>query len=543
MAHSAPEARGAPTAMKQHTDLGSRLQHVVTLLERGDLGAAAADIEQLKSRFSDVGDVWALDGELAIRQRRIRDALAAVDKAAELEPELADRHIQRARCLVIAGDIDRAKAAAMTALGFEVSRLDHLLVLGGVLVRCGEHERALDLYVTARHKAPENADVYRGLASVYRFLGKAREAEEACDEAIRLDPHDYETIGLRSSLRTFGADDNHIEELQAIFSAGARNWRGEVHVAYALAKEYEDLREYDQSWEWLSHGAAVKRRHTRYDLEDDLRIFPALEQAFPKSGMESGEPGHATSEPIFIVGMPRTGSTLIERIISSHPDVQSLGELSSFSIQMMRLVERELNGRKLDRLELPARSAALDGRSLAEAYLEDVASLRDSRPRFVDKLPLNSLNIGLIHLAMPNASIVHVMRDPMDACYAMFRYLFKNGYPFSYDLEELGAYYAAYYHLMEHWRSVLPPSRMIEIRYEDVVADLPGTARSLIQQLGLPWHTSCEEFHTNPNPSTTGSASQVRRPVYSSSIGRWRRVERQLEPLRRSFVERGVPVA
>jgi hypothetical protein len=181
-------------------------------------------------------------------------------------------------------------------------------------------------------------------------------------------------------------------------------------------------------------------------------------------------------------------------------------------------------------------------RTLGERYLAGVAPLRGARPRLVDKLPLNALNVGLIHLALPDAAIVHVLRDPMDACYAMYKYLFRNGYPFSYDLGELAAYYAAYHNLMAHWRAVLPAGRMIEVRYESLVEDLPREARSLVARLGLPWEPACESFHQNRNPSMTGSASQVRKPVYASSVGRWRRLARELEPLRRALAARGVPV-
>lgn len=530
----------SPTAMP--TDLETRLRAAATLLQRNDLAAARHAVEALKTGNAQVGDVWALDGEVAIREGRIADAILAVDRAAALEPGLAERHVQRARCQVIAGDTAGAAASAATALGIGVSRLDHLLVLGGVLVRCGGQQQALAVYRQAEALAPANADVQRGLASVYRYLGEMERAEAACDAAIRLDPEDYETIGLRSSLRTYTPEDNHVDDLRAREARGTKSWRGAVHLSYALAKEFEDLGRYGESFECLQRGAGIKRRHTRYDLRDDLAIFPALQEAFSPARMAAPAAGHETRAPIFVVGMPRTGSTLIERIVSSHAEVQSLGELNTLSLVMMRLVEQGQGGARVDRARLPQLAAALPMRALAERYLQDVAPLRDDRPRFVDKLPLNSLNIGLIHLAMPNAAIVHVVRDPLDACYAMYKYLFRNGYPFSYDLEELGVYYAAYYRLMDHWRAVLPPGRIYDIRYEDVVDDLPGEARKLIAHLGLQWDPRCEAFHANRSPSMTGSAAQVRRPVYATSVGSSRSVERELAPLRRVLAERGVPL-
>ncbi|MGY8796526.1 MAG: sulfotransferase, partial [Woeseiales bacterium] len=427
------------------------------------------------------------DGEIAIRERRMQDAMLAVDQAVRLEPMSADRHIQRARCYVIAGNTDEARVSALAALNYDIRRLDHQLILGGVLVRCDEHAKALALYRSAVKQAPDNADVHRGLASVYRFLGQLDDAGTACDRAIRIDSHDYEMIGLRSSLKAQSKDKNHIDELLALEKAGVKNWRGLVHVCYALGKEYEDIGEYASSFAWLQRGASAKRENTRYDVHDDVKIFSSLKSAFSQNridGFDGG--GDSSKDPIFVLGMPRTGSTLVERIISSHSMVQNCGELSTFSVEMMNLVEKQ--GQPLgDRLELAERAARIPLESMGESYLQGLAPIRDGSPRFVDKLPMNSLNIGLIHGALPNAKIVHVVRNPMDACYAMYKFLFKNGYPFSYNLQDLATYYAEYYHLMEHWRGVLPANQIYDIRYEQVVGDLPGEAQRLIEFLELPW--------------------------------------------------------
>ena len=444
---------------------------------------------------------------------------------------------------MLVGETDEAKSSALVALKHDVARLDHLLILGGVLVRCGEQQKALQCFLKARGISSNNIDVHRGLASAYRFLGNVDDAEIACNAAIRIDVHDYEMIGLRSSLRTQSERCNHIDSLVRIKRSGLKSWRGTVHVAYALAKEYEDLGKYEESFASLSHGAATKRQNTKYDLEDDIQIFNAIKKAFSAeriSGYQGG--GNVSEEPIFVLGMPRTGSTLIERIVSSHSMVQNVGELSVLSVEMMKQIEALAHGRAVHRTELADCAAKLDMKSLGDCYLASVAPVRDGSPRFVDKLPLNSLNIGLIHGAFPNSKIVHVVRNPMDACYATYKFLFKNGYPFSYDLEELAAYYGEYYRLMEHWRHVLPEGRIYDIRYEDVVNDLSRQAAKLIDFLGLPWEVACERFHGNQESSTTGSASQVRRPVYQSSVGKWRNYEKQLQPLKKALESSGVPV-
>ncbi len=525
------------------SELAPLLKRVSHLLQSDQLAQAATTLAPLKASHANVGDVWALDGEIAIRQGRLQDALLAVDKAAELESHLPDRHIQRARCQVLAGKIDEARQSALRCLGSGITRADHLLVLGSVLVRCGEHDKALQVYLKAAAAVPDHPEAHRGLASVYRFLGRLEEAEAACDRTLQLDPNDYEILGLRSSLRTQTTSRNHVEELLNLQAQGIRSWRGRVHVAYALAKEYEDLGEYGLSFAALQQGATIKREHIRYNHADDLQIFASLKSAYSKEAFRRIRgTGHSSKEPVFVLGMPPTGSTLVERIITSHSAVQGMGELSTFSLEMMALVRQQSGGQSLDRLGLAERTLALPMKALGENYLRAVAPARDGSPRFVDKLPLNCLNTGTIAAALPNAKIVHVVRHPMDACYAMYKYLFKNGYPFSYTLPELAGYYIEYHRLMQHWREILPPGQMHEIKYEQLVENLETEARKLLAFLELPWQESCIRFHQNSQASTTGSAAQVRRPVYSSSVGKWRCFEQQLRPLQQALQSAGIEV-
>ena len=254
------------------------------------------------------------------------------------------------------------------------------------------------------------------------------------------------------------------------------------------------------------------------------RSVETLRLAFSKEVIELlANGGERSDAPIFVLGMPRTGSTLVERIISSHSDVQSAGELSVFSIEMMKMIEERSGGQPTERLDLARKASALPLEELGKRYLAAVEPIRDGSKHFVDKLPLNSLNIGMIFGALPNAKVIHVVRDPIDACYAIYKYLFKNGYPFSYNLQELAAYYTEYFRLMQHWRDVLPEGWLFDVHYEDIVADLPGEARRLVAYLGLEWQDACEHFHVNRHASTTGSASQVRQPVYGTSVGRWKK--------------------
>jgi hypothetical protein len=227
--------------------------------------------------------------------------------------------------------------------------------------------------------------------------------------------------------------------------------------------------------------------------------------------------------------MPRTGTTLVERILASHSDVFAAGELSNFAVQMMAQVREKAAARAVSRDDIVRLTAGLDFASLGKAYVDSTRPATGHTARFIDKLPLNYLYAGLIHLALPNATIVHVQRDPMDTIYAVYKTLFVDAYPFSYDLEELARYFVAYHELMAHWHTALP-NVIQTIRYEDLVANVDAEVRRLVDACGLDWQPDCLEFYRNKEASTTASSVQIRRPVYRSSVGKWRDYEARLQP-------------
>jgi tetratricopeptide (TPR) repeat protein len=440
--------------------------------------------------------------------------------------------IKRAQCLLALGCLVESREAAAAAL--QNAPPDPVLfdAIGSLFSRAEDQRRALAAYDRAVTLAPNNPHFIFNRATVYRFLGQLVEAEADYDRVIALNPADYEAYTNRSELRAQSADANHIGELEALIARGIADWRGDVQVRYALAKEYEDIGAYAKSFQQLRQGAKKRREHMRYDVATDVATVDWIIDAFPAASIETSPPGSGapSDAPIFIVGLPRSGTTLVDRILGSHSNVHSAGELDHFALCIVDAVRRRSGGTPLPRRELVARSADLDFPALGREYLERARSGAAGDVRFTDKMPLNYLYCGLIRRALPNAKIVHVSRRPMAACYAMYKTLFKDGYPFSYDLGEIGRYYVGYRRLMDHWQSAMPAA-IYPLSYEALIVDQQGETRRLLDFCGLEWQDACVEFHRNPSPTTTASAAQVRRLLYDSSVSQWRHYAAELAEL------------
>lgn len=415
--------------------------------------------------------------------------------------------------------------------------------LGDLSSVAQDYSCAVAAYDQAIALAPARARYWFNRAAVRRFLGELELAERDYDTALKLDPADGEAWLNRSDLRVQSPERNHLPQLESALASAPGDWRIQVPLRYALAKEYEDLGEYARSWDHLHAGAQLRRRNLQYDPQLDLDTVEWLIEAFPAGVSASAPRAPLGPQPIFIVGLPRTGSTLVERMLGTHSEVCSAGELTDFGtavIEQARRSHRADSTPTPTRRELVMSSARLDFAALGADYLRRVqARLQPQRPRFTDKLPLNYLYCGLIARALPAAKIVHVTRHPMAVCYAMYKVLFGQGYPFSYDLGEIADYYVGYRRLMEHWRRSLP-GRLYEVAYEDLVADPPGQGRALLTAMDLAWEDQCLQSHSNATPVATASASQVRRPIYTSSISLWRRYELQLAPVRSRLLAAGI---
>jgi hypothetical protein len=299
---------------------------------------------------------------------------------------------------------------------------------------------------------------------------------------------------------------------------------------FALGKAFDDLGQHERSFRHLRDGNALKRAGLAYQEKEVLLLLERIRTAFTPELMQQkyGE-GHHSDVPVFVVGMPRSGTTLVEQILASHSKVYGAGEIETFYQAIAKF--RSRNGAAAEFPDFVQAMSPEALRDLGSDYIQLTKSAAPSAERIVNKLPLNFKYVGLIHLALPQARVIHICRNPLDTCFSCFSLLFTGAQSFSYDLGELGRYYRGYAAVMDHWRNVLPRGVMIEVQYEDLIADLEGQARAIVDHCGLPWEDSCLAFHQTKREVKTASSVQVREPLYRTSIGRWRPYEKFLQPL------------
>lgn len=517
---------------------GKLLQEVRVLLQENRLRQAATICHELNENFPQSGDGWCAASVLACRLGNPEKAVEYVNRALALEPENPRFLIARGNAFVHCLNLRAALADAANAAILAASDAEVLDMAGGICSRCNDYETAAVFYEQAIAVFPENHHSHFNLGTVKRFLGDNKGAEESFSRAIALNPDDAEAIQLRSDLRKQTPNNNHVAELKERLDQSIPHWQDEMKLRFTLAKELEDLERYEESFSSLRRASDLRRRHMSYRVENDLETIDKIIETYSSEVVARIIPGSDDPAPVFILGLPRTGTTLVERILDSHDQVQSLGELNDFALELVHQVKRQLS-ESVTRNLLVEKSRQIDFSQLGAGYLERVSGRRDGTERFIDKLPLNYLYCGLIHAAMPNAKLVHVTRHPMDTCYAMYKRLFRDAYPMSYDLGDLGRYYIAYRRLMKHWYAVLP-GVIHPVSYETLVTNQEAVTRELLSFCDLDFQETCLNFEMNPAASTTASASQVRQPIYDASINRWRYYERQLKPLLQTFENAGI---
>lgn len=509
-------------------------------LGRGDLGATHQFAATLLAENPRDAEGYFLLGVAESSAGRIQAAIRHLSQAVAIDPQ-GEYRAQLAKLFSLVrrdGDAATTLRDAEQALPADALSRD---TMGCVYARLGDHAAALVHFTYAVRLQPGNTEYRYNQAVTLNFLGRTDEAEVALEALIALAPANARAHHLLSALRRQSPECNHVARL-GLTRAQAHDGRDRLLLGYALAKELEDIGEPDQALDTLCAANAEHRRTLPYSFAREAATFDAIEASW-RTLAAAPATGPSAEAPIFIIGMPRTGTTLVDRILSSHPQVESAGELQAMPLAVKRAASTS-TPTVMDP-ETITTAAHTDMSEIGRDYLQRASHhRRDPALRFTDKFPGNFQYAGFIARSLPSARIVCLRRHPMDTVLSNFRNLFavsSRYYDYSYDLLDIAAYYVRFDRLMALWREALP-GRVLELRYEDLIADQEGQTRQLLAHCSLDWSADCLAFHSNGAPVSTPSAAQVRQPIYADSVARWKRHADVLAPVRRFLEQAGITI-
>lgn len=457
-------------------------------------------------------------------------ATAAYSEALRLRPEYAEAYQGLARVWQEQDRLAEAEAAAEKALELSPQKPEIIALLATIHTHQGCTDKAMQRFDEALALDENLARAHIGKGTLLMEIGQLDAAEQCHLQALAIDPDCLAARVALTQVRKTRAGDSNLAELEKTAqNIGDMPRTKAMPLHFALGKCYDDTGDYDKAFPHFLEACRLKRSHIQYQRADTENQVNQLIAFFDAGRIRQlGGGGHDSSLPVFVLGMARSGTTLTEQIIASHPDVYGAGELPDLLAVA--------HGRDVpdQGLYYPRSLAHCDGTDmtrLGRQYVEGLLRRSPGSSRITDKMPSNFFAVGLIHLMLPRAKIIHVMRNPVDTCISGFSKMYNKGQLYSYDLGELGHYYRQYARLMEHWRQVLPAGSMLELQYEELVANSEAQARRLIDYCGLEWNDSCLDFHNTKRSIRTASVTQVRQPIYQSSVQRWRRYEQYLQPL------------
>ncbi|MDE2475565.1 MAG: tetratricopeptide repeat protein [Alphaproteobacteria bacterium] len=479
---------------------------------------------------SDYADAYYGHGKTLDALDRTDEAIGQYEKALSINPNHIDARIALGNAFHQVAQFEAAlahydKALAINPLGARISLAD-------AHQRRGHVEKALTQYGKAQAIDPGHVGAHLGRGDAFLALGKIAEARRAYEAAIALAPSGPAGYLKLGHIKRYTEADPHFVALTHLGpQIPSFPIQAQKLLHFALGKALADVGDHEKAFHHFLEGNALKRQQVNYDEAHSLGMLERIREVFSRELIQQksihGEP---CPVPIFIIGMPRSGTTLVEQILSSHPSVFGAGEL-----QHLRKLANGSAGPQLKFPESVRSMSAEEVRELGRSYLSSIRDLAPRAARITDKMPANFMLAGFVQVILPNARIVHVRRDPCDTALSCFSLTFEGHIDYCYDLAELGRYYRAYNLLMTHWRGVLPPEVMLEVQYEELVGNLEQEARRIVTHCGLDWDDACLEFHATERPVLTASAVQVRQPIYNSSIGRSKPYESFLRPFVEAF--------
>ena len=502
------------------------------LFSDGDLSAAESMVRAYLLSHGNHVEAMRLLARIGIERDVLDDAELLLEAVLTLEPDYHAARLDFARALMERHKYQRAREELETLLKLEPHNRHYKTLYTSTIVGLGEHEKAVTLYRELLEDAPQPADLHLSIAHSLKAIGKQQQCIEAYRAAAAARPSFGDAYWSLANLKTYRFTDLEITHMREEESAPGVAAPDRYHLCFALGKALEDRGQYAASWEYYERGNALKRAESRYRPEILETNTRKQIQVFTRAFLAQRESfGVADADPIFILGLPRAGSTLLEQILASHSLVEGTQELADIPRMVLALQDRVPD---LDNPRYPgvlAGMKAQDFLELGEKYLADTRVYRTDKPFFIDKMPNNFRHIGLIHLMLPNAKIIDARREPMACCFGNLKQLFANGQEFTYSIEDIARYYRTYLDLMQHWDTVLP-ARVLRVEHESVVDDLEGNVRRIVNFCGLDFEPACVEFHKTARSVRTASSEQVRQPIFREGLDQWRHYEPWLLPLK-----------
>jgi tetratricopeptide (TPR) repeat protein len=499
-------------------------------LEKNDMHAGAEKIyRQILKRDPDNVEALRLLAIVAASQDHYGDAEVLLQQAVNCAPDFLRARADLVSVQLERDRFDEAIKNAEALIRIDETLPDSYLLLGNAFGSAGRYDEAVAAYEKTLELAPNHRGAYAGLGNMLKTAGRHDDAVAAYRASIRHNPEFAEAYWSLANLKTFRFEDHEIKAMESLLEKAGLPPESLVQLCNALGLEYENRRDFDRAFAYFQRGNAAQRLIERYDPVETEEVNDRLIETFSSKNLKRlGGSGDPDRSPIFIVGLPRSGSTLIEQILASHSMVEGTHELGDLGRLTQQIPKKFGTGEEYPEVMCQLEHEQI--RKIGERYIAQTRRHRAGRARFVDKNPNNFAHVGLLHLILPHAKIIDARRHPLDSCLGSYKQLFAKGQSFTYDLVEVGEYYLQYRHLMNHWHDVLP-GFVLEVHYEDVVADLENQVRRILEHCELPWEEECLRFHETDRPVKTASSEQVRRPIYSSSVNLWRNYEEHLDEL------------
>ena len=529
------DAGNAETAAAHVATLRNLPPEVVTatsLYSDGDLAPAEEIVRAFLLRNGNHPEAMRLLAKIGMARGVLDDAELLLEAALMLAPDHQAARLDYGQVLVQRHKYGQARAQAEQLLAVDPANKDYLSLAATAAVGLGEHERAIALYRGMLVGAPNNPDVHLWLGHALKTTDRSADAIKAYRAAALARPDFGDAYWSLANLKTYRFDDAMIAQMRAAEAAGTTVAEDRVHLCFALGKALEDRDEILESWTYYERGNALKQSQSRYrpqsiEANTARQIAICTRDFFrQRAGWGDGRP-----DPIFILGLPRSGSTLLEQILASHSQVEGTQELADIQRIVVGLMGQHSDPDNPRYPAVLAEMTADDFRKLGEKYLADTQVYRGGRPFFIDKMPNNFRHVGLIHLMLPNAKIIDARREPMSCCFSNLKQLFANGQEFTYSIDDIARYYRTYLDLMRHWDAALP-GRVLCVHHEDVVSDLEASVRRILDYCGLEFEQACVDFHKTRRSVRTPSSEQVRQPIFRDGLDQWTKFETWLDPLK-----------